>query len=115
MRHFQLPVSSDTIVCDLRSELFYLLTEEIQFRIRETDLVARQIKKLLFDGFNGVIGVNSLGKKHDIDVILDNCLEFVFTKYGSEEWILSLLDKYIIDVYNGAFIRCEFNIAIENV
>lgn len=78
------------IVCDLRRDVFHLLTKEIQFRIRETDLFARQIQEFLFYRFDGIIGVDFFWKKHDFQFIFDNRLDFIFTKYCSEEWILAL-------------------------
>ena len=108
-------IGRDVIVRHLRRDGFHLLTEEIQLRIRETDLFACQIQEFLFYRFDGIIGVDSLGKKHDLQFIFNNRLDLVFTKYCSEEGILSLLYEDIVDIYDVTFIGCKFDIAVEDV
>ena len=114
-RHFQFPIRCDVIVRHLRRDGFHLLTEEIQLRIRETDLFTCQIQEFLFYCFNGIVRIDSLGEKDDIQFIFNNRLDFVFTKYCLEEGILSLLDEDVVDIYHVTFIGCEFYIAIEYV
>jgi len=92
-----------------------LLTEEIQLRIRETDFVARQIKKFLFDGFNGIIGVDSLGKKDYLYLFFPDRIKLIITKYCSEEGIILLLHEDVVDIYDLTLICSEFYIAVEYV
>ena len=73
-RHLEFAIGCDVIVRHLSCNCLYLFTEEVQFGVRKTNLVTRQIKKLLFDGFDGIVGVDSLGKKDDLYLVLLNCI-----------------------------------------